>query len=74
MNKVIAYLVSNPGSNDPRVIKMANAAALKGYKVHIFGTLKPGFEPFEKVGNITFHRFEWSPVKVFASKKVCFYH
>ena len=72
MNKVIAYIVSNPGSNDARVFKMVNAAASRGYKVHLFGTLKPGFLPYENNGNITIHRLEWNPVKRLIQTNIIF--
>lgn len=70
MSKAIVYLVSNPGVNDARVIKMAHAAAKKGYKVHLFGTLKSGFEPFEEIENIVFHRYEWKPINILFEKSL----
>ena len=72
MNKTIAYIVSNPGVNDARVIKMAHAAAKKGYKVHLFGTLKPGFDAFEEIENITFYRYEWKPINILFEKSLFF--
>ncbi len=62
MSRVIAYVVSNPGSNDARVIKMAKCAADNGFDVHLFGVLKPGFDSYENVDNITFYRYDWKPI------------
>ncbi len=70
MSKKIAYIVSNPGVNDARVIKMAKAAANKGYKVHLFGVFKPGFEYYEEIGNITISRFEWKPLNLLLEKSL----
>ena len=72
MAKVIAYIVSNPGVNDARVIKMAYASAQKGYDVHLFGTLKLGFEPYEKIEGITFHRYEWKPINMLLENSLFF--
>lgn len=66
--KIIAYIVSNPGSNDARVIKMAKAAVQQGYEVHLFGVLKIGFEPYEEYDGIVFHRFEWKPINIIIEK------
>ena len=66
--KIIAYIVSNPGINDARVIKMANAAVKEGYKVHLFGVIKNGFQPYEEVDGVTFHRFEWKPINILREK------
>ena len=62
MSTIIAYIVSNPGSIDARVIKMANASVEKGFVVHVFGTLATNFESYEVAENgIIFHRYEWKP-------------
>jgi len=68
MNKTIAYIVSNPGINDARVIKMAKAAANQGFMVYLFGVVKPGFESYEEIDNITFIRFEWKPINLLIEK------
>ena len=64
MSKKIAYIVSNPGVNDARVIKMAKASAKKGYKVYLFGVYKPGFEYYEEIENMKIFRFEWKPLNL----------
>jgi len=70
--KTIAYIVSNPGSNDARVIKMAKASVEQGYNVHLFGISKAGFEPYEKIDGIVFHRIEWKPINILIEKYFTF--
>lgn len=72
MSKKILYIVSNPGVNDSRVIKMAKASAEKGYDIYLFGVHKPGFEIYEKIGNITILRFEWKPLELLVEKSFIF--
>lgn len=67
-NKRIVVLVSNPCTEDARVIKMAEAAGQAGYDVHIVATHKLGLRHIEHLKHYTVHRIAWSPLKLLLEK------
>lgn len=52
----IVMAVNNPGSNDARVVRAAEAAARAGYDVRVVGLLAPGFAPRETINGVSYHR------------------
>lgn len=56
--KTVFSLVSNPGTNDARVMKQARALVNEGYRVRIYGRLAEGFSEHEVVDeSIEVYRF-----------------
>ena len=52
----IVMAVNNPGSNDARVVRAAEAAARAGYDVQVVGQLVQGYAPLETINGVTYHR------------------
>jgi len=54
----VCMLVTNPCTNDPRVLKEAVALSSKGYEVVILGTRRKGNQKKERVNGITIKRIK----------------
>ena len=57
----VAVIVSNPCTEDARVIKIAHAARDAGHEVHVFARADNKAPPYEKLDGIVYHRLEWNP-------------
>jgi glycosyltransferase involved in cell wall biosynthesis len=66
--KRIIVLVSNPCTEDARVLKMAEAAGQAGHNVHILATHKPGLKHKENLNHYTIHRIKWAPLHLLLEK------
>ena len=55
----VAMVVSNPGSDDSRVRKMAEAAQRAGHEVTVFATADERGPMSETLGGVTYRRLRW---------------